>query len=375
MQFRKAVKIIDEIYLVHRNKRRYFLCYAAALTGLSILAQALSGEVFSRYLTDAGINGRSVGLALALAGILICVSAVDAFLKSGEAMFLKKCGLDGGGFFIVTAFHCRFACLLIALLFSAGWSAFFIPTNSLNVIIGVLLALLGCWGVLVISLSLRNCAIFLSSLVARRLGRMKKLPNQPETKTQIIRRRSIPRPVQQFILRDLDSLLRYPPFIILSIGEIIVPIALAAKHYTGLSIGVVFLSIIFNALFVQRLMEADAGFVSEYRKLPLPFVHFLGYCIASAVIVLSVLPACMGIFIAMTHGSLAPDVVYLPIAFAVQAFLLLYYVSIILIFFPNARKADLPLLIGFMVIPLAIFWIPLGLRRGRAQWKEWPRNA
>jgi hypothetical protein len=114
---------------------------------------------------------------------------------------------------------------------------------------------------------------------------------------------------------------------------------------------------------------------AQCRPRPSRFVHFLGYRIASAVIVLSVLPACMGIFIAMTHGSLAPDIVYRPIAFAGQALLLLYYVSIILIFFPNVRKTDLPLLIGIMVIPLAIFWIPLGLRRGRAQWKEWPRNA
>jgi hypothetical protein len=90
MHFRKAVKTINEIYIAYRNKRLYFLCYATALIGLSILAQILSGRILSSYPTDAGINGRSAAFALVLVSILLCVSAIDVFLKSGEALFLKS---------------------------------------------------------------------------------------------------------------------------------------------------------------------------------------------------------------------------------------------------------------------------------------------
>jgi hypothetical protein len=178
-------------------------------------------------------------------------------------------------------------------------------------------------------------------------------------------------PFKQFILRDIVVLLGYPVFTIFQIAQIAFSIYLFCNSHQAATKS--FLAIaIFNTLFIQQIFEADSYFVAVYSKAPLSFAKFLGYRVTSALVIFSAIPITTFIMASICYRENAADFLWWTMAaFAVIVLYTFGFTGIMLYFFPETKKTDVPIIIGCFVPPFAIIAIPLGIRKGYRRWGEW----
>jgi predicted permease len=198
-------------------------------------------------------------------------------------------------------------------------------------------------------------------------------------------------PVVVFFIRDITCLFRDTSFAMLQLVYIVAAFVLfymPAHSYNGLHL-LVFVGAIFtNSFFIQALYKIDAAFISAYRKIPMTFSQFLVARICNAALISLLIPVLLlTCSFMLGRTSLRLYAIFSLILIVSSLILCAYWSSVILPFFPNINKFDIPLMVGFVVLIAAIplllipklsviyfliitIIIGVGVKRGSKIWRK-----
>jgi hypothetical protein len=183
-------------------------------------------------------------------------------------------------------------------------------------------------------------------------------------------------PLKRFLLRDIKFICRSILFLLIQGFFVFASIIFLYYDYADASKVGFLASVAFNALFTQEFFKLDAGFIDIYMKLPLHYGQYLFYRVFGAFTIGYSVPCVLflifAIFQKMHIGAFC---FYLLIAAILGFAIVVYFSSIILYFFPQITKTDIPLVIGTFLPFLFIVAIPVGISKGKRQWKKWRTYA
>ncbi len=186
-------------------------------------------------------------------------------------------------------------------------------------------------------------------------------------------------PLKSFIWRDTIIMMRRKTFLSIQVLFIILYTFISIKHkdtHINLTIVLMIGHIFLNSLLSQELFRLDTKFKRLYLCLP---IHFNTFIIAKALCI-AVLSLVTPLFfliklLLLNQIDINSFFIILGISTMVALILSFYFCSIIVAFYPNIHRTDLPLLISVLMLfflpGISLILIYFGLKKGRSKWMRW----
>jgi len=183
--------------------------------------------------------------------------------------------------------------------------------------------------------------------------------------------------VTAFWCRDLSFTFKNKYFIALQL-LLLIPWVFILYNigHSGVTMDLVFslVSVFLNTLFIHELfLKLDEGYANVYKSLPLKYSAFILIRISTAVL-FSVAAPVISILVQLLLGNilLLEFLAVLLLAVIVSAMSALYYISVIISYYPKMKhRADTALFISIFIQFILPVWpiiIIMGLRKGRKAW-------
>ena len=183
--------------------------------------------------------------------------------------------------------------------------------------------------------------------------------------------------VTAFLRRDLSYTFKNMYFLAIQL-LLLIPWVLILYYmgHSSITMDLIFtlISILLNSLFIHELfIKLDEGYANVYKSLPLKYSTFIFIRILTAILFSVAMPAINLLVQFFLRNILLQEfLAVLLLAVIVSAMSALYYISVIIPFYPKMKhRADTLLFISIFIQFILPVWpiiIIVGLRKGRKAW-------